>query len=106
MDTPPTLPLAVREPEVKPTIVGTRSHPFIGKSTYPGTRCKGVLGTRDGEVCGALRSDPIHDDHLNWCVVCDGQIKVMSFRGSGVCSELHRKQRDGEPLNKYGAVAP
>lgn len=30
------------------------------------------------------------------CVVDDNEIKVMSFRGTGVCSELCRKRRDNE----------
>lgn len=89
----------------KPHIVGTESHPFVeGRWLGPGGRCVGILGTRQGHVCGALRSESIHDGHRNWCVVCDGKIKAMTFLGTGVCSEIHRKQRDGEPLKKYAVV--
>lgn len=34
----------------------------------------------------------------NVCVICFKEIKTMAFRGSGICSEIHRKVRDGEPL--------
>lgn len=42
----------------------------------------------------------------NICVVCTAVIEVMAFKGTGVCSELHRKERDGEPVRQYRAVAP
>lgn len=88
-------------------IVGTESHPFVGSgSEYPGTRCAGRLGNVEGSFCGALRSEPIHEGYRDWCSVCDGKIKAMAFKGTGVCSEIHRKQRDGEPINKFRAVAP
>lgn len=89
----------------KEVIVGTESHPFAGRG-YPGARCAGRLGSIEGSLCGEPRSESIHEDHGNWCIVCDGRIRVMSFRGTGVCSEIHRKQRDGEPLTQYKAVAP
>lgn len=40
------------------------------------------------------------------CQVCLDVIQVMSFRGTGVCSEVHRKLRDGEPTDKFRAIAP
>ncbi len=30
------------------------------------------------------------------CTVCGGPILVTIFRGSGVCSEICRKKRDGD----------
>lgn len=30
------------------------------------------------------------------CGVCGSEPQVMAFKGSGVCSELCRKQRDGD----------
>jgi hypothetical protein len=30
------------------------------------------------------------------CIICDTEIKTMSFKGTGVCGEIHRKMRDGE----------
>lgn len=90
---------------LRPHIVGTESHPFVGQGGG-GRPCAGRLGNIEGSFCGALRCEPIHEDHLNWCSVCDIEVKTMTFRGTGVCCELHRKQRDGEPINKFGAVAP
>lgn len=89
---------------LRPHIVGTESHPFIGQPGA-GRRCSGVLGTRGGPVCDKLRCEPIHEGHLNWCSVCDIEIKTMAFKNTGACSEIHRKQRDGEPLNRFRLVA-
>lgn len=30
------------------------------------------------------------------CCVCGAKIHTMSFKGTGVCGELHRKVRDGD----------
>lgn len=35
-------------------------------------------------------------DRRNICVVCLEAIQIMSFKGTGVCGEIHRKIRDGE----------
>lgn len=35
------------------------------------------------------------DEHET-CSECNSQIKTMAFRGTGVCGEDCRKQRDGE----------
>lgn len=32
-----------------------------------------------------------------FCEVCSNVVRVMSYKGTGVCSETCRKKRDGEP---------
>jgi hypothetical protein len=34
------------------------------------------------------------------CTVCTKKIRIMTFKGTGVCSENCRKIRDGEDPNK------
>jgi hypothetical protein len=35
----------------------------------------------------------IDKDH---CAICGVEIETMAFRGTGVCSDTHRKERDGD----------
>jgi len=52
------------------------------------------------------RRRPVQTVHLpgdgmgeskNICSVCGQEIKMMIFKGTGVCCENHRKLRDNEP---------
>lgn len=43
----------------------------------------------------------------NICCICLKPIKVMVFKNTGVCSELHRKDRDNDHLPfRGGHLAP
>lgn len=37
------------------------------------------------------------------CEVCSKKINTMTFKGTGVCGEDHRKVRDGDGVNRYGS---
>lgn len=34
------------------------------------------------------------------CIICGEPVLVMCMKGTGVCGELHRKVRDGEPTDQ------
>jgi hypothetical protein len=38
----------------------------------------------------------VHVNTPETCVICGGLIVMQIFKSTGVCSEDHRKQRDGE----------
>lgn len=40
----------------------------------------------------------------NLCVVCGVIVETMTWRNTGVCSDKHRKARDGEDKSFYGTV--
>lgn len=46
------------------------------------------------KVVSAARNTEPREDIVECCVVCGDDIQMQVFRGTGVCSELHRKQRD------------
>lgn len=39
------------------------------------------------------------------CIICWATIVTMCFKGTGVCCENHRKQRDGEPTDRPQAIS-
>lgn len=93
------VPVPFKPTEAK-VIVGVASHDFVGD----GRICQGVLGYErshplHNSPCHMTREAKIHQKlevSKTACRVCGKEPQVMTFRGTGVCSELCRKERDGD----------
>lgn len=46
-------------------------------------------------IRGITEALGINPDSVQLCEVCYSEIKVMAFKNTGVCCELHEKVRDG-----------
>ena len=46
------------------------------------------------------------DQKIEVCLICHAEVKVMVFRGRGVCSTNCEKLAHGQPLTEEKAVSP
>jgi len=65
-----------------------------------------ITGKRD-QLPKAVVEDIAQDYSVpvkNVCTNCGGIIQVMCFRGTGVCSEICRKDRDGDHSKSHAII--